>query len=210
MMRLAGLAFKEKKKNININSTHCTPPSWPPILLWHFLPSLSVSLVNPHCRLRGATGHRYKAQSFMPSQQIQPRDLRRAFKLPPPHDWTMMTGLERKGGGGCFFFSSYVPDDNWICNEIPSILIHIWILWFHILHGFFLVFFSPPRHFIQHLTLKQHETATPSAAHKPPGNSSNALFILWIVHEMASLFMYGGLFTSYSIQNDTEPLCSLR
>lgn len=117
---------------------------------------------------------------------------------------------KEKGGGGCFFFSSYVPDDNWICNEIPSILIHIWILWFHILHGFFLVFFSPPRHFIQHLTLKQHETATPSAAHKPPGNSSNALFILWIVHEMASLFMYGGLFTSYSIQNDTEPLCSLR
>lgn len=193
-----------------MNSTHCTPPPWPPILLWHFLPSLSVSLVNPHCRLRGATGHRYKAQSFMPSQQIQPRDLRRAFKLPPPHDWTMMTGLERKGGGDAFFFLLMFPmTTEYVMKSHPS-----WYISgscdFIFCMVFFLFFFPPPRHFIQHLTLKQHETATPSAAHKPPGNSSNALFILWIVHEMASLFMYGGLFTSYSIQNDTEPLCSLR
>lgn len=121
MMRLAGLAFKEKKIYINMNSTHCTPPPWPPILLWHFLPSLSVSLVNPHCRLRGATGHRYKAQSFMPSQQIQPRDLRRAFKLPPPHDWTMMTGLERKGGGDAFFFLLMFPmTTEYVMKSHPS------------------------------------------------------------------------------------------
>lgn len=92
----------------------------------------------------------------------------------------MQPGLAK---GRCFF-SSYVAKYNWICNEITSILIHIWTLWFHILH----VFFSP-HYFIQRFPFKQHEIATLSRKKKNPAEKQYFMHYLY-----CELFMKWCLF----------------
>ena len=140
MMRPAGLAFEERRC-ININSTHPDPPPWPPILLWHFLLSCSHSALflkfHPYflrlCHWT-CTGIKHNLLCF--SQQMQPEIWRHPLNI-----LCLMTEprWQAPQKGDAF---SYVPKDNWICNEITSILIHIWILWFHIPHSFSSLFHS--------------------------------------------------------------------
>lgn len=173
-MRPAGLAFEEKRY-INIKNLHPGPPPWP---LFCYGTLSCQCLFSPafhthYCFC--ATGH---AVVFYALTTCAFRNLKgsclniRCLQIEP---WCWALQMAD------VFFFPVVPKDKWICNEITSIVIHIWTLWFHIPHVF-------PHYFI--LSLLSNMKRLHSVEHKNPCRKQHLMHYLY-----CELFMKWCLFS---------------